>query len=148
LSYEITLPHELEHLSARLHLAFPDRNERQAIIERVATEWSQTHGCKVRTDRQALNLLIENLSGLSLADTGRLARTAIFDDGALLPSDLPALMKAKYELLNHSGVLSFDYDTASFGDVAGMAHLKTWLQQRKVAFDESAPNWKRRKVCC
>jgi SpoVK/Ycf46/Vps4 family AAA+-type ATPase len=139
LSYEITLPHELEHLSARLDLAFPDRNERQAIIERIAAEWSQAHGSKVRTDRRALELLIENLSGLSVADTERLARTAIFDDGALLPSDLPAVMKAKYELLNRSGVLSFDYDTARFGDIAGMSRLKTWLQQRKVAFDGSAP---------
>src|SRR3954452_8008605 len=60
LSYEVNVPTELEHLSARLRLALPDRAERQAIIERVATEWAQTHGSKVRTDRRSLELLVEN----------------------------------------------------------------------------------------
>lgn len=122
LSHEINLPCELEHLSARLRLALPDRAERQAIVERVAAEWAQANGSKVRTDHRSLELLVENLSGLSVVDTERLARTAVFDDGALLPSDLPAVMKAKYELLNRSGVLSYEYDTAKFGDLAGMSY--------------------------
>ena len=122
-----------------LPLAFPDRVERQAIIERVASDWTRTNGGKVRTDRKSLELLIENLAGLSVGDTERLARKAIFDDGALLPSDLPAVMQAKYELLNRGGVLSFEYDTAQFADLGGMTRLKEWLKLRKPAFDGSAP---------
>lgn len=140
ISHELSLPRELEHFVARFELAFPDRAERQAIVERVAGEWTQSHaGSRVRTDRKALELLIENLSGLCTADTERLARTAIFDDGALLPNDLPALMQAKYALLNRSGVLSFEYDSTRFADLGGMARLKEWLRQRRPAFDGSAP---------
>jgi SpoVK/Ycf46/Vps4 family AAA+-type ATPase len=139
ISAEIVLPRELEHLAARFRLAFPDRGERRAIIEKVAGEWTRTHGDKVRTDRKSLELLIENLAGLSVGDTERLARKAILDDGALLPSDLPAVMQAKYELLNRGGVLSFEYDTAQFADLGGMARLKEWLKLRKPAFDGSAP---------
>ena len=49
-------------------------------------------------------------------------------------------MKAKYELLNRGGALQFEYDTATFGDVGGLARLKAWLAQRRPAFrgDESA----------
>ena len=54
-------------------------------------------------------------------------------------SDLPAVMQAKYELLNRSGVLAFEYDTAQFADLGGMARLKEWLRQRRPAFDGSAP---------
>jgi hypothetical protein len=36
ISAEIVLPRELEHLAARFRLAFPDRGERRAIIEKVA----------------------------------------------------------------------------------------------------------------
>jgi SpoVK/Ycf46/Vps4 family AAA+-type ATPase len=141
ISHALTLPRELDHFVARFHLAFPDRSERQAIIEQVAHEWTRSHaGTKVRTDRKALALLIENLSGLSTGDTERLARTAIFDDGALLANDLPVLMQAKYELLNRSGVLTFEYDSARFADLGGMAKLKEWLRQRRAAFDGSAPN--------
>jgi hypothetical protein len=139
ISHEVALPRELEHLAARFRLAFPNRVERQAIIERVASDWTRTNGGKVRTDRKSLDLLIENLAGLSVGDTERLARGAIFDDGALLPSDLPAVMKAKYELLNRGGVLSFEYDTAQFADLGGMTRLKEWLKLRKPAFDGSAP---------
>src|SRR5262245_48205348 len=106
LSAEVPLPRELEHLAARFRLAFPDRGERRAIIEKVAGDWTRTHGDKVKTDRKSLELLIENLAGLSVGDTERLARKAIFNDGALMPSDLPGVMQAKYELLNRGGVLS------------------------------------------
>jgi SpoVK/Ycf46/Vps4 family AAA+-type ATPase len=140
ISHELALPRELEHFAARFQLAFPDRVERQSIVEKVAGEWTQSQGSRVRTDRKALGLLIENLVGLSASDTERLARTAIFDDGALEASDLPALMQAKYQLLNRSGVLAYEYDTAKFADLGGMRKLKEWLRQRRSAFDGSAPH--------
>jgi SpoVK/Ycf46/Vps4 family AAA+-type ATPase len=137
ISHELALPRELEHLSARFSLSFPTRAERRLIVEKVAADWAKWHGGRVRTDPKSLELLIENLSGLSTGDTERLARNAIFDDGAIQPSDLPAVMRAKYELLNRSGVLAFEYDTARFADLGGMTKLKDWLRQRKAAFDDS-----------
>ncbi|HLS82740.1 MAG TPA: AAA family ATPase [Steroidobacter sp.] len=139
LSHEISLPRELEHLAARFRMAFPSREERRAIIERAASEWARANGGRVRTERQSLELLIENLAGLSTGDTERLARKAIFDDGALLASDLPVVMKAKQELLNRAGVLAFEYETAQFAELGGMSRLKEWLRKRRPAFDGSAP---------
>lgn len=135
ISHEIALPRELEHLSARFSLSFPTRDERRLIVEKVAADWTKSHGGRVRTDPKSLELLIENLSGLSTGDTERLAHNAIFDDGAIQPSDLPAVMRAKYELLNRGGVLAFEYDTARFADLGGLSKLKEWLRQRKPAFD-------------
>jgi SpoVK/Ycf46/Vps4 family AAA+-type ATPase len=139
ISHELQLPRELDHLSARFALAFPSREERREIVERVAADWARAHGQRVKTDRKSLELLLENLSGLSTGDTERVARKVIFDDGALLPADLPAVMQAKYELLNRGGVLAFEYDTAQFADLGGMSRLKEWLRRRKPAFDGSAP---------
>jgi SpoVK/Ycf46/Vps4 family AAA+-type ATPase len=135
LSHEIALPRELEHLSARFELAFPTRNEREAIVRRVAGEWKASRGgAGTRLDEQALTLFVENLSGLSIADTERLARRAILDDGALALSDLPAIMQAKYQLLNRNGVLEYEHDTARYADVGGMRRIKEWLNQRRAAF--------------
>jgi len=138
LSHEVQLPRELEHFAARFDLAFPGRGERQMIVENVASEWTKANGNKVRTDRKSLELLVENLAGLSTGDTERLARQVIFDDGALLATDLPAVMQAKYSLLNRNGVLAFEYDTAKFTDLGGMTRLKDWLRQRRPAFDGAA----------
>ncbi len=139
ISHELAVPRELEHLCARFRLAFPSREERRAIIEKIAAQWTKAHGAKVRTDRRSLELLIENLSGLSTTDTERLAHKVIFDDGALLPNDLPAVMQAKYDLLNRSGVLAFEYDTAKFADLGGMLQLKEWLRRRRPAFEGQVP---------
>jgi SpoVK/Ycf46/Vps4 family AAA+-type ATPase len=79
-------------------------------------------------------MLIRNLAGLPYADTERLARNAIFVDGAITKSDLPGVMQAKYELLNRGGALQFEYDTAKFNDLGGMERLKSWLAQRKAVF--------------
>lgn len=68
------------------------------------------------------------------SDTEQLARNAIYQDGAITKSDLPGVMRAKYELLNSGGVLQFEYDTKKFSDVGGLRRLKSWLMQRKPGF--------------
>jgi SpoVK/Ycf46/Vps4 family AAA+-type ATPase len=72
-------------------------------------------------------------------DTERLARKAIFDDGAITASDIPAVTRAKHELLNRNGVLSFEADSRSFVDLGGMSRLKQWLKSRTAAMSGSGP---------
>ena len=142
ISHQIDLPSELESFSARVDIALPNEDERRRIVERVAEDWSQANqGSRVKADRRAYGMLVENLAGLTSKDTERLARNAIFQDGAISSSDLPGVMQAKYELLNRGGALQFEYDTAKFSDVGGLSRLKAWLAQRRPAFrreDEAA----------
>ena len=140
ISYEVAIPPEVEHLAARCTLALPDRNERRQLVEDVARQWMRCNPKQaIKIDSRALALLVENMSGLSASDTQRLARKAIFDHGAIQASDVPMVMRAKYELLNRQGILSYEPDTAHFADVGGLAHLKSWLEKRCAAFDGSAP---------
>src|SRR6185369_16615880 len=90
-------------------------------------------------DQQALDHLIDNLAGLDAPDTERLARQAIFNDGALTMADIPGVLAAKYQLLNRGGTLSYEPDTAKFADVGGLGRLRHWLSTRKPAFDGTAP---------
>ncbi len=135
ISHQVELPNELEGYSARVDMALPGRAERQAIIESVARDYSaENAGTQVQVDPKAYELLVRNLAGLTYADTERLARNAIQVDGAITRSDLPGVMQAKYELLNHGGALQFEYDTARFSDVGGLNRLKAWLSRRRAAF--------------
>ena len=135
ISHRIELPSELEPWSARVELALPDEDERTAIIKRIADEWSRSNdGSKVQADSKAYRMLVRNLAGLTWQDTERLARNAICVDGAITHSDLPEVMKAKYDLLNRGGVLQFEYDTARFRDVGGLKRLKSWLEQRRAVY--------------
>lgn len=141
IGYQTEIPHELEHLAARVVLALPDRNERRQLVEEVARQWMRANPRQaVKIDARALELLVENMSGLSAADTQRLARKAIYDHGTIGLSDVPLVMQAKYELLNHGGVLRYEHDTAQLSDVGGLVNFKAWLTKRCAAFDGSAPD--------
>jgi hypothetical protein len=140
MSYEVTLPEELEHLAARLHLALPTPNERLMIVTRVAKEWTAANPAKpLHMDSGVLEKLVDNLNGLTSSDAERLVRHAIFDHGALTMSDIPDVLAAKYELLNRGGTLSYEPATAKSADVGGMRHLRQWLTSRRPAFDGTAP---------
>jgi len=135
-SHRVKLPHELESFAARFDMALPTEKDREKIIKRVAAEYTKENpGSRVQYDPKAYKLLIQNLSGLTDRDTEKLARNAIFHDGAISKSDLPDVMQAKYELLNRGGILQYEYDTAKFGDVGGLENLKRWLTLRKPAFE-------------
>lgn len=137
LSHDIDIPEEIQHLSAQFALSLPASDEIRKIILQVATRWSeQNQNKKVKTDKQALEKLITNLSGLTRRDTERLAYNAIFGDGMITQSDIPEVMKAKHELLNVGGVLTYEYELAHLSDVGGLENLKQWLAYRKHIFHD------------
>ena len=140
ISHEIELPAEIRNFSAHFKMQLPGAAQRKEAIEALIAEHrKQNPAREITVDPEALDLLVRNLRGLTLADTARLARYAIYDDGAITASDVQAVMQAKYELLNQRGVLTYEYDTAAFGDVAGFRQLKVWLNQRKLAFSGDKP---------
>jgi ATP-dependent 26S proteasome regulatory subunit len=139
ISHQINVPSELEQYSARVDLALPSDDERALIVRNVVAEFVDANpGRQVQVDPKAHALLVKNLAGLTYADTTRLARNAVFMDGAITRTDIPGVMQAKYELLNSSGALQFEYDTARFSDVGGLERLKTWLARRRAAFKRDA----------
>ncbi|MEM9404086.1 MAG: AAA family ATPase [Pseudomonadota bacterium] len=135
ISHKVKIPSELDSFTARFDMALPTLAERDRIVKRVAQEYGAANpGNSVSFDPKAYDLLLENLAGLTDGDTERLARNAIFVDGAITQCDLPDVAQAKYELLNRGGILHFEYDTARFQDVGGLNNLKRWLAHRKDAF--------------
>lgn len=137
LSHAIDIPHELRHLTARFNLQLPDRAGIKRLITEEAKRWQNTHRRRIDTDSGAVKRLATTLTGVTATDARRLIRNAIEDDGAISHDDLPRIMKAKYELLGKGGVISFEYDTANFADVAGLENLKEWLSHRHKAFNGS-----------
>jgi hypothetical protein len=139
-SHKIDLPPELEGFSAQFELKLPDSNARAAIVDAIVEEYRDAHpGRRVTIDPKAMHMLVQNLGGLSRADTEQLARNAIYHDGAISADDIPDVMQAKYRLLNRGGLLSFEHDTAEFDEIAGFRNVKVWLKQRAFAFSDDRP---------
>jgi SpoVK/Ycf46/Vps4 family AAA+-type ATPase len=88
----------------------------------------------VETTNKALDLLVRNLGGLTATDARRIAFRAVNDNGIIDESDMPEIMRAKYELLGRDSLLSFENETVRFADVGGMRRLRQWLMVRKDFF--------------
>lgn len=134
------LPAELRAHAAHHSPALPDAAALHAIVREEARHW-MAHGARqrVRSDKQTLQHLVAQLRGLTAADARRLVRLAIHDDGAITDDDLPRLLAEKYRLLDASGALSLEPETADFAEVGGLDHLKRWLARRRDAFKGRAP---------
>ncbi len=131
----IELPPGLDELALRFELHLPDANAMLKMVKEVATDYAKENGGRTVTfEAEAVRTIVRNLAGLSMTEAQRIARQLIFDDGALDANDLPRLAKLKFELLNRSGHLHFEYDTAKFADVAGARKLKQWVAQRREIF--------------
>ena len=134
-SHACKLPPEVQRYAARFNLALPSEDELLAIVREEAARWSERNrNRRVRTDNRTLQQVVKNLRGMSHAEARLLARNLICDDGAITQEDLPELNKAKFELLDLDGVLSYEHDTARFADVGGLANLKRWLGERQHMF--------------
>ena len=135
---ELDVPQELKASSAKFEFSLPTAEELEAIILEVSAEWGRKNQRSVSTKREFVDGMIRNLRGLTTTDARRLIANAIFDDGILAEKDIEGIAQEKYKLLDTDGVLSFEMDTARFNDVAGLRHLKEWLERRKKVFLSAA----------
>ncbi|GAB1256489.1 AAA family ATPase [Aurantivibrio plasticivorans] len=135
LSHQLRLPEELSRYSAVVKLSMPTDEEIMAIIREEAKQWTKSARIsRIKTDSATIDKLIANLRGLTHSEVRRLARSAIVDDGAITDDDIPEINKAKFELMDMDGVLSFEYNTEKFSNVGGLNALKSWLEQRRTPF--------------
>ena len=132
---KVELPPGLDEVAVRFELHLPDANALLKMVKELAQDYARENGGRaVSFDADAVRTIVRNLQGLSMTEAERVARQLIFDDGTLDAHDMPHLTKLKFELLNRSGHLQFEYDTTAFADVAGAHRLKQWVAQRREVF--------------
>ncbi|MBX9401189.1 AAA family ATPase [Lysobacter sp. BMK333-48F3] len=138
--HQVELPPDLDSLAVRFAPRLPDANALLKLVREEAANYMREHGGRrVESDAEAVEQIVRNLRGLDLVDARRIARHLIFRDGAIGPDDLPELAKLKFELLNRSGHLHYEYDSARMSEVAGARRLKRWVEQRRSVFTGAQP---------
>ncbi|MEC9363121.1 MAG: AAA family ATPase [Pseudomonadota bacterium] len=139
--HRVTLPPELQRMSARFDLPLPDGDQLKALLRDEIRAWEAEPRLdnKIRGEAEAVTMLLQHLVGLPLDDARRLIRKAIRDDGALTRADIARVLKRKHEALGQDGLLQLELGCESFSDVAGLAALKHWLDRRRGAFRGEHP---------
>ncbi|RDZ26843.1 AAA family ATPase [Lysobacter silvisoli] len=140
IGHKVELPPDLDSLAVRYSPRLPDANALLKLVREEAENYMREHGGRrVEADAEVVKQIVRNLQGLDPVDARRIARHLIFRDGAIGADDLPELAKLKFELLNRSGHLHYEYDSARMGDVAGARRLKRWIEQRRPVFVGGEP---------
>ncbi len=134
-SHELDLPPEIKRYSARFDLTPPSQAGLSAIMREEIRDWMQDNGQRrPELDPAAMRALVNNLRGVNALDARRLIRGAIRDDGALTELDLRVTNKARFELMDLGGLLSFEDNVVDLRAVAGLRNLKDWLALRRDHF--------------
>ncbi|MBK5970497.1 MULTISPECIES: AAA family ATPase [Thiorhodovibrio] len=143
-SHALESPPEFRHLSARFSLRLPNRSRLLALIREEAQSWQHAGPRRAfRANRVAVDRLSRTLLGVTESDARRLIRNAIHRDGAITETDVEEITRAKAQLLSAEGSISFEYDTANFGEVAGLENLKAWIDLRRAPFLSDEPDAER-----
>lgn len=131
---KVDLPAELQGLATRFTPRLPNADELSQMVREEGGAYAREHaGKRVQIHLSALKAVVRQLQGLTMPEARSIARR-VLADGLLDASDVQLAARAKFELLNRDGVLSFEYDLAAFTEVAGLNRLKTWVTQRRAPF--------------
>jgi histone H3/H4 len=135
MSYQIEIPPELDKLAVRFALSLPDPAGIREIFNQEVRAWEARNPPRhVAADAEAYAVVLRHLRGLTEPDVRRLVREAIEHGGIVDFSDVPRLIAHKHEIVSRDSTLSFELDTRSFADVAGLKALKRWLDRRRAPF--------------
>ena len=134
LGAKLALPPELEADAAPFELGLPSAEELTAGVRRVLAELKQQQGLPSSLDVQAVAQLAKNLLGLPEEEALRVVRKCALAKGCADGSLLNDVLEAKRDALHTDGLLETVKRDASFTDVAGLQHLRDWVNKRKSAW--------------
>jgi ATP-dependent 26S proteasome regulatory subunit len=126
----IELPPELKGESVPFQLGLPDANELSFSVNQVLIETSRDHRVLMTLDAPAIAQLAQNLVGLTKDEATRTLRKCLLVSGTADAALLDAVLDAKRAALQADGVLEPVRRDTTFLDVAGLKHLREWVDKR------------------
>jgi SpoVK/Ycf46/Vps4 family AAA+-type ATPase len=135
---KISIPPELASLVEFLELPIPDRQRLRQIIDEVLFRVSKMHTLQRRLDANGLDVMAENLRGLTEEEAERAISQALVARYALCPEIITDVLEAKKAQLKRSEMLDFVEASDTLASVGGLDNLKRFLAQRRGSWEDQA----------
>jgi SpoVK/Ycf46/Vps4 family AAA+-type ATPase len=127
------IPPDLEGDAMPFQLGLPAAEDLLPGVKQVLAELNREQRIPIALDVAAMTQLAHNLVGLPEEEALRALRKSILERGKADAGLLDAVLDAKREVLRTGGLIEGVRRDASFGDVAGLRHLREWIDKRKSA---------------
>jgi AAA+ superfamily predicted ATPase len=126
------LPPELDDSITLLELPLPDAGEIGQLLAAIASAGGEP------LEPAVLGQLAAACHGLSEQRVRQLAARALARRGRLGEADLAEVLEEKRQAIAKTELLEYCPSEATPADIGGLEALKTWLEQRRVAFSPEA----------
>jgi MoxR-like ATPase len=133
---DVKIPEAAKPHTAFVKLPPPTRRDYARLLDGIYRDLSKKRQIKVEMSRQEMNRLLNDLSGLTLLEAGKILTKAMIEDGRLSAQDLKLVIEAKKRIVEREGLLEYFPVEEHMADVADLVQLKAWLAKRKGIIDE------------
>jgi ATP-dependent 26S proteasome regulatory subunit len=134
----IKMPPELASLVEYLELPLPDKLRLRQIIDEMIVRVGKTRTLRRSLDTAGLDVMADNLRGLTEEQAERAVSQAIVTRYGLTTEIVTDVLQAKKEMLRRAAMLDFVDVSDTMAGVGGLANLKHWLEQRRGTWEEKA----------
>ena len=127
-----TMPSSLRSHTAVLRLPAPGTGDYGRLLDAVLADVTKRMHVRVDITPQEREQLLGGLRGLTLLEAEKVLTRAIVEDGRLTASDIRAIIDAKRSIVEQEGTLEYYPADTPLSQVADMAGLKRWLEERRA----------------
>ena len=132
----LDVPPALDHLFTPMNLGAPSPEAYHAFVQAVLRDLAGRLHVQVKLSSVDVSKLLAALHGLTFFEVQKIVTQAVIEDGVLGREDIAAVLNAKRQIIERSGVLEYFPHEHEMGDVAGLGQLKDWLRKRQAAFED------------
>ncbi len=135
----VNIPEDLEHDLSLIDFELPDYQ----ILHKSFTRFISKNNLHKNTklDEGSTEKLIKSMQGLTTIQAERAIAKIYVRHGKLKEHNIEEALSEKKQIISKTGILEYIEVKESMEDIGGLGSLKNWLEQREVAFTESAKNY-------
>ena len=132
------LPEVIKTEARSFELSLPDEEELKTLVERTLRRFHCDHPIEIGISKRGFKAIIRNLRGLTRKQAESIIVDTVADDRQFTDEDLNIVLANKRRMIQRGGLLEYVQTPLTLDEIGGMANLKTWLKQRRNAFQSKA----------
>lgn len=116
----------------------PDTDDFSQLLDRIIDDVRDNPKVSINLNPQSRENLLRAAQGLTLKEAENVFAKTLVTDGKLDAEDIGIVFSEKRQIIRKDGLLEYYDSSDQFDDIAGLSHLKQWLQKRSLAFTDRA----------
>ena len=134
-------PEVVKSHAVRFDLSLPAERELDTLVRTTLRELHSKRPIEVGITRKGFQAIVRNRRGLTRRQARDIIRETVAADRRFDDDDVNLVLAQKRKTIGADGLLEYIETPLTLDEIGGMKRLKTWLRQRKGAFEDQAAQY-------